>query len=259
MSFSDSFDRYFVIHSAQLNPERSGNFCAELARVGIGTYEIVCPLLIQKNDPRLAAYGGGGPKLVSLIDCFERAIEIAENRSLKSVVIFEDDIIFRRNFEQLWNQVEAKVHSTDWDVLVLHRSSTDAGSPVIESPRRMTDLVKIRHNTLTHCVILRERAYTKFRRALQYCIKMGYPADFFFGAFTHEDDGTIYATTKNLSGQGGGLVSGLQAGRVRMRLFHSEFQCYRNRMEFAIVSSVRRLAPWRAPAILLARASRPPD
>jgi hypothetical protein len=241
MSFADSFGGYFVIHSALLNPERRDKFSADLTRVGIDTFELISPMPVEETDSRLAAYGTEGSRLVSLIDCFERAIEIAEGRSLKSVAIFEDDITFRQNFKQLWGQVESKVHSTEWDILVLHRSTTAAGGPVIESRHEKTKLVKIKHNTLMHCVILRAPAYPKFKRALHYCIRMGYPADFFYGVFTHEDSGTIVATTKNLSGQTGGLVSGLQRVHVRKRFFHSEFECYRNRVEFAIVCFLRLL------------------
>jgi hypothetical protein len=100
------------------------------------------------------------------------------------------------------------------------------------------------HNTLWQCVILRRSGYVKLRHALQYCIKMGYPADFFYGVVTHDNAGTIYSTTRNLAGQAGGLVSGIQGGPqggyYRRRLFHIEFQCYRNRMEFLIVSVIRR-------------------
>jgi hypothetical protein len=70
---------------------------------------------------------------------------------------------------------------------------------------------------------------------------MGYPADFFYGVLTHENYATIYATTKNLTGQKGGLKSGLQFGYVRRPFFHIEFQCYRNKLEFTIVTSTRRL------------------
>src|SRR5262249_39416094 len=148
---------------------------------------------------------------------------------------------FRQNFEQLWSQVESKVYSTEWDILVLHRACTDAGNFVIESKRQATDLVKIKQNIRAHCVILRQRAYAKFRRALTYCIAAGYPADFFYGVFTHKNDGAIYATTKNLTGQKGALRSGLQFGSVRKPFFNSEFQCYRNKLEFTIVTSVRKL------------------
>ena len=241
MAFGNSFSGYFVIHSPLLNPERAEHFSAELSRVGVHAFEKISPLVIKKDDPRLTTYGRDGYKLVSLIDCFQRAIEIAENRSLESIVVFEDDAKFRQNFEQLWSQVELKVYSTEWDILVLHRSRTDAGDFVIENRHQATDLVKIRHNTLTHCVILRQRAYAKFKRALTYCIAKGYPADFFYGVFTDENYGAIYATTKNLTGQKGALKSGLQIGYVRKRFFHSEFQCYRNKLEFTIVASARRL------------------
>src|SRR6516164_8532908 len=116
MAFGNSFSGYFVIHSHLLNPERAEHFSAELSRVGVHAFEKISPLVIKKDDPRLTTYGRDGYKLVSLIDCFQRAIEIAENRSLESIVVFEDDAKFRQNFEQLWSQVESKVYSTDWDI-----------------------------------------------------------------------------------------------------------------------------------------------
>ena len=239
MAFFNSFSGYFVIHSPLLNPERAEYFPAELSRVGVHAFEKISPLVLEKDDPRLAAYGSDGYKLVSLIDCFQRAIEIAESRSLESIVVFEDDIKFRQNFEQLWSQVESKVYSTDWDILVLHRARTDAGDFIIESKRQAADLIKIKYNMRAHCVILRQRAYAKFRRALAYCIVKGYPADFFYGVYAHENDGAIYATTKNLTGQKGALKSGLQFGYVRKPFFFPEFECYRSKLEFIIVASAR--------------------
>ena len=83
MSFFNSFGGYFVIHSPLLNPERAEHFSAELSRVGVHAFEKISPLVLEKDDPRLATYGSDGDKLVSLIDCFQRAIEIAESRSLE--------------------------------------------------------------------------------------------------------------------------------------------------------------------------------
>ena len=241
MAFSNVFGGYFVIHSETLNPERAEKFTSELKRVGIEKFKLICPLEISEYDPRLKHFGVGGHKLLSLIDCFQRAVEIARKNSLHSIVIFEDDIKFRKGFDAYWAELEPLLEQCDWDIIALHRTKTDSSGVIIENLFRKIEFVQIKHNTLTHCVVLRASAYDKFYEALEYCIHMGYPADFFYGVFTYDGLGKIFATTKNITGQSGGFASGLQDGRVRLSYFSSEFQCYRNRIEWYCISVLRAL------------------
>ena len=41
---------------------------------------------------------------------------------MESVVIFEDDIVFRRDFDKLWSNVEREMNDREWGVLTLHRT-----------------------------------------------------------------------------------------------------------------------------------------
>jgi hypothetical protein len=242
VAFSNFFDGYFVVHSKTINPERFNKFSVQLERAGVSNFEIITPKNVSDDDPRLKYYTGDARRLLSLIDCFEAAITIAESRNLNSIAVFEDDIKFRHNFLDMWNDVEHNISTKDWEILLLHRIEIDPNEPIIEDAKKPIDVINIQGSLRNHCILIHSRAYRKFRRSLQQCVEMGYPADFFSGLL----DGGVHATTKNLTGQAGGLTSSLQKGIIgrtyfRMPLFHIEFGCYRSRWEYAIVKKARAL------------------
>jgi GR25 family glycosyltransferase involved in LPS biosynthesis len=183
----------------------------------------------------MEAYGPDGGKLVSLIDAVQRAIQLARENAWDRVAIFEDDIKFRANFSQLWDEVSVHVDRTDWDLLCLHRLDC------VEQPFQKVRLVRITHNSLCHCLIMTKNAFDGIENSLNYCISKGYPLDFLFGVYSIGEDGKIFATTKNLTGQAGGFVSGLQGGMTpRKSFFYSEFKSFRHPAEkLAVTAGLR--------------------
>lgn len=240
--FGEAFGRYVVIHAPWLNKERRQHFEAELSRAGVCRYQVVEPLRISDADASAAFEGRHGE--LSLLLTFIGIIEQSERDDLESVVIFEDDIVFRKDFQRLWSEVETAVETAGWDVLVLHRSGAQT---VVEDPRSPVALVPVVQNINAHCVIVNRGGYAAMVSALRYCLEKGYPADFFYGVFTHDRPGRLVATTKNLTGQASGLRSSLQNGRTRPRIFFGEFDCYRSRTEAIVLGTIRKalsIARW---------------
>src|SRR5262245_59044054 len=193
------------------------------------------------GDPPLAPYGRNDHRLVSLIEAFERAIVIASERRLQSVVIFKDDIKFAqtsRSYGARWN---ARFCSPPGTSSYSTASRPTPANPLSSAHGPRQTLYRIMHNTCAHCVIIKSHAYSRFAGSLAYCAKMGYPADFFYGAITHGGRSIVLATTRNLTGQRGSLVSKLQGDRKRNNLFPSEFMCYRHFPEFAAAQFLRKL------------------
>jgi hypothetical protein len=224
VSFRETFDGFAVIHAAFLHPQRRKHFEAELRRVGIDRFEVIQTQPVSEIDPRLQGYAGPARGLLSLTDGFLAAIDHAESAGWDATVIMEDDIVFRKNFDRLWSEVEHEVRNTQWGILTLHRIAVDGRFLVDEPLLSRTKLIPIFHNTLTHCVIVRKESYPAFRASLLACIDRGYPCDFFYGIYSHLSPSHLYATNRNLTGQAGGLASSLNPGLVRPRNFYSTFR-----------------------------------
>lgn len=224
MSFSATFGGFAVIHAAFLHPQRRKHFEDELKRVRVDTFQVIETQPVGEQDPRLQNYAGPARGLVSLIDGFLAAVDLAESAGWSSIVILEDDILFRKNFDRLWSDVEHEVQNTNWGVLTLHRTAGDGRFLVSEPLLPGTRLMPLFHNTLTHCVIVRKESYSVFRASLLACIDRGYPCDFFYGIFSHLSQSRLFATTRNLTGQAGGLTSSLTMGSVRRGNFYSTFR-----------------------------------
>ena len=80
MYFGDFFDGYLVLHSSKLSPERLPYLKKDLDRVGVKAYQLVEPIDIDKNDPRLVRYKKGTlSHICSVIKC----IEIAEEKKME--------------------------------------------------------------------------------------------------------------------------------------------------------------------------------
>jgi hypothetical protein len=233
MSFESSFDGFIVIHAPLICPERRAYFERELDRVGIEEYSVIEAKATNPDDPRLIHYAGGSNsesrlysgRMLSLIDNFLAAIDTAQQAGWRSVVIFEDDIAFRSNFERLWSGVEREVNDNDrWGVLTLHRITTEGRFLVSEPVWRQTSLVPVFHNLLAQCVIVRRAFYQAFRSSLLECVDRGYPDDFFYGIFATLNKGRLYATNRNLTGQAKNLASTLTLNGVSGFGFCSRFR-----------------------------------
>jgi hypothetical protein len=221
--FAASFGGFAVLHAAFLHPERRQHFERELNRVGVEQFTVIETRRVEDSDPRLRHYAGRANGLLSLIDGFLAAIDLAESKDWRSVVILEDDIVFRPAFTRQWSAVEPQVESEDWGVLTLHRTPR-SGSLLACDPLFGTRLIPIRHNQLAHCVIVRKAFYQRFRESLLTCIERGYPADFFYGVFSDLYPRHLFATNRNLTGQAP-FKSSLQFNFVRR---HSRYHVFRS-------------------------------
>ena len=123
MSFGQLFDGYCLIHASRLVPERRKWFGKELQRVGVNNYSIVNAVEIEDGDKRLENFcqqPKSGVQL-SLALSLKMCIDIARRNQWKSLVILEDDIVFRQEMSQWWLEVEHEVCDAGWDLLFLYR------------------------------------------------------------------------------------------------------------------------------------------
>jgi len=208
MSFGDAFDGYCVIHAPLIVPERRTWFEREFDRVGVTNYTVIEAKKVDGSDPRIKNYRVDyGADLLSLIDAQKSCIDLARKRGWKSVAILEDDVIFKDNFEPLWEEVEADVTRSDWGMLNPYRQR---GKAIHESPHEKTKLIPIVFNRATHCVIIRSHAYPRFLSSLKHCEEKGFPADFIYEYFVEHCNGKLVATNKNLVGQKNSFKSTLK-------------------------------------------------
>jgi len=245
MTFANYFDGFAVIHAAFVHPQRRRHFERELKRVGIHDFSITETRPVTDDDGRLRNYSGRANGLLSLADGFLSSISLAESRQWKSVVIMEDDIVFRHDFCRRWSSIEAELSRVDWGVLTLHRAPSD-GKFIVSEPILGTRLIAIQHNTLAHCVIVRSAFYRAFAESLQNCIERGYPCDFFYGIFSYCYPHNLFATNRNLSGQCGSMASSL-GGYIRKNNRYSVFRSG-NPLECAVMNplhaGIKRMRDW---------------
>jgi hypothetical protein len=254
MAFATCFDGFAVIHASFIHPQRRPHFECELKRVGIHDFSVIETSPVSDDDGRLRNYRGpnGEENLsfnakghLSLTDGFLSCINLAESRRWKSVVIMEDDIVFRRDFSRLWRPIEAELSTVDWGVLTLHR--VPEGKFIVREPIfGTTRLIPIQYNLMNHCVIVRSTFYRAFAESLQTCIERGYPGDFFYGIFLYWYPNSLFATNRNLAGQCGSMASSLRVG-IRKNNHYSVFRSG-NPLECAVMNSlhagIKRMRDW---------------
>jgi hypothetical protein len=250
MPFANCFDGFTVVHAAFIHPQRRPHFECELKRVGIHDFTITETSPVSDDDGRLRNYSGRFANRfakghLSLTDGFLSCINLAESRRWKSVVIMEDDIVFRRDFPRLWSPIEAELSRVDWGVLTLHRAPSD-GKFIVREPIFGTRLIPIQHNLMNHCVIVRSAFYRAFAESLQTCIERGWPGDFFYGIFSYWNPHSLFATNRNLAGQCGSMASSLRVG-IRKNNHYSVFRSG-NPLEWAVMNSlhagIKRMRDW---------------
>jgi hypothetical protein len=245
MAFANCFDGFVVIHAAFIHPQRRPHFECELKRVGIHEFSVIKTRSVTDADVRLSNYSFGANGLLSLIDGFLSSIKLAESSRWKSIVIMEDDIVFRHDFSRHWSSIEAELSRFDWGVLTLHRASPD-GKLLVREPIFGTRLIPLQNNIRTHCVIVRSAFYRAFAESLQACIERGWPSDFFYGIFSYWNPHNLFATNRNLTGQCGSMVSSL-SGNIRKNNRYSVFQSG-NPFECAVMNplhgGIKRMRQW---------------
>ena len=172
MSFGDSFDGYCVIYAPFADSHRRKHFEAELNRLGVRELTRIEAKRVDPDDPRLAPYiNSHNPAgLLSLTDAIKATLHHALEKGWESVVIMESDVLFRKNFNRLWEEVEPEIKSSAWDLLTLYRRP---GIFIIEPALEKTRLLPMTDNAACHCVIIRRSCYAPVEAALDYCAQKG--------------------------------------------------------------------------------------
>ena len=213
------FDGALVIHAPRVVPERRASFERELRSIGIDRFEIVEAVetdeqLRQKYDYRRPAFQDS-VRALSLLLTLHRAIDRAQSRGWDSVLLLQDDVIFRKGFAEHWRDVEQQVRKREWDLLYFYRWYFRP----IREPRGKARLVPIDHTLCSHCFGMRSEVFDAYKDVLKSTIAAGEIED---SAVTFEllrEKGfRILATSRNLAGQGD-FASALskQGGRAGLR------------------------------------------
>jgi len=201
LNFGKTFDGYCVIHAPYATAERRVWFERELERVGVDHYTIIEPSQIKAHDKRLEYFGNDTPTAraqISIAEVVKKCIDFAKSKKWKNVVIFEDDILFRKEFKTWWPEVEGEIEQYDWDILFLYRW---AGELLAEQSIQ-TNLIPIQKTLCTHCFVVREDFYSVYQNAIDYSLQNGNPIDTDFTfEYLNKKGCRIVATSKNLAGQ----------------------------------------------------------
>lgn len=224
MSFNNFFGGFCVIHAPFVCAERKPYFENELQRIGIDKFHIIEARPVLDSDFRLLKYRPKSNGVLSLIDAAKSCIEFAKKEKWDSLVIFEDDIIFRKNFSKLWEQIENEAKESKFSIMSLHRRGADNRLITVEKFFQRNKILPLIHNMGTQCVIVKRESYDKLLEALDICIEKGWPYDFFYGV-SGSLGCKLVATSKNLAGQRGGIKSTLQGSSVRNNFYSSFFSC----------------------------------
>jgi len=105
----DTFDQAFLIN-LEKRPDRLQQAQVELHRVGIKAD--VLPGIETQEKFNYHSAGARGCLLSHL-----RALHKASARSQKSVLIMEDDLVFRKDFKEYWRSLLVEIKSKPWDIL----------------------------------------------------------------------------------------------------------------------------------------------
>lgn len=197
------FDGALVIHAPRVVPERRASFERELRGIGVDRFEIVEAV---ETDERLRAqYGYRRPafqdsvRALSLLLTLHRAIEEAQDRGWDSVLLLQDDVIFRKNFDVHWHEAKDQALRHEWDLLYFYRWHV---RPIRES-KGATRLVPIEHTLCSHCLGMRSDVFESYKEVLNATIAAGEIEDSTATfELLREREFRIFATSKNLAGQG---------------------------------------------------------
>ncbi len=206
MAFGNTFDGYCVIHASFLAPARRSSFERELKSVSVDKYEVVDAEPVDHNDSRLDFY----PPVeyiknkLSLIDALKKCINLAEKKQWRNVLIFEDDVIFRKQFLSWWDEIEFNVGQFNWDVLYFYRWHNE----LLKEPQGKTFLLPIEYTLCNHCFSIKATAYSVYQDALDFSVRNGKFADSReMREYLRKHGYKIMATSKNLAGQAGSQKS----------------------------------------------------
>jgi hypothetical protein len=130
------------------------------------------------------------------------------------VVIFEDDILFRDSFVQLWKEVEEEVLKFEWELLFLYRWQGKR----LKEPLGKVTLLPINFTQCFHGYIVRNSVFDLFKESIEFAAANGKAVDdgaTFDLLKIHQC--RIFATSRNLAGQLSGFKSSVTDLSSEMR------------------------------------------
>ena len=181
-----AFEHAFLINRDD-DTERLARSTSELARAGIRAERL--PAAVPTERGNYQSTGARG-----CAQSHERAVRLARKRSYRSVLIFEDDVILRRDFLGLWRRIEHEVAQLDYDLFFFYRWRVLAWSS------RKLETVRIESTLCSHAYAVHSRFYDEALRHYGKSAEPGTPADQLFTSASAR----IYAPTFNLAGQAAG-------------------------------------------------------
>jgi hypothetical protein len=146
------FDAAFLIN-ADRDKARLDEALLELTRVGIEAERFSAITDAKKN-------GNIRPEELGLTQSHSAVIETARRREYKSVLILEDDVVFRDDFHDRWASVLTRIQSLAYDLLYFYDWH---GTEQNGDPR----LVNISGTLCTHAYAVSSRYYTTYLLALR--------------------------------------------------------------------------------------------
>ena len=227
MAFHNSFDGFCVIVAPFKCPERIPLVKAELERLNVSA-----PTWVEARPI--------GSPTSSLVDAHVRCLDVAVKNRWRSLVIFEDDVIFRDNFFIRWEEIENGFRSDVWDWAFFYRWHHEP----IEEPTPPVCFVPLSHTLCTHAYAVRQVAYQSLRTSFSKLLASGSVADSKLPFDDLKAQGfRIRATSMNLIGQRAGLRSSV-SGTLRGSSLEDTFRVKTagtSTNAFGIVSKVRTL------------------
>lgn len=184
-SVLNMFDAAFLIN-ADRDKNRLDETISELTRVGIETERFPAIIDAEGNDNIRAAEVG-----LTLSHC--AIVELASQRKYKSVLILEDDVIFRDDFPDRWASILPRIEFLTYDLFYFY----DWQGPQQNGDPR---LVNIPGTLCTHAYAVSSRYYPAYLEALRSYRHLG-AIDQILLRLPAEK----WATVPNLVGQRGGI------------------------------------------------------
>jgi hypothetical protein len=195
------FDRAYVINRDE-DTDRMTLTSHRLAKVGIPFQRFPAKCFAERGNYRWAGMRGANASHLAIV-------QEAACQGLASVLIMEDDVIFRDNFCELWSKIVNKLATTDYDIFY--------GYNWRNKSRYCTDIdvIPIESTLCVHFWVIKSSFYNTFKEVTlkndstlrPKCIDT---------LFTNQL-ARIYAPTYNLVGQDQGISTVMGNGPRKLR------------------------------------------
>ena len=138
------FDKVYLIN-LNSRPDRLERMKVRLKKLGI-EYErfSACVPLDRGYFPNTGNRG--------IAMSFRTILKMARAANLESVLVFEDDAMFRDDFHEIWKQFLTQLDFRAWDVILL-------GGHIFKSQKEAPHLLRVLNSTQTHAIAFNRRIY----------------------------------------------------------------------------------------------------